>query len=96
MSAYTIMKCLRECTIDPATAAAVRASDPAQLATAHDMSLDEAQAMLEGRVDLLDAMGVHPFSLIQLSRVMGFSIDARWAELLGGKDAGEKTAGDPA
>lgn len=90
MTVYAVMKCLRTWTIDPGEAGIARGCSASELAERYGLSEEEATAMVEGRVDLLNEMGVHPMSLVQLSRIFGFSITAKWEELQG---AGSKGGG---
>ncbi|MEV5848635.1 hypothetical protein AB0M32_42390 [Streptomyces sp. NPDC051985] len=81
MSSYTVMKCLHRCTIDPEAARRARTADATELAAEYGLTPQEAVAIVEGRVDILFRAGVHPMSLVQLSRIFGFSITRRWQEL---------------
>lgn len=81
MSVYAIMNALRTWSLDPQEAAYAREASVEELSSRYGLTADEATAVAEGRVDWLYEYGVHPMSLIQLSRVFEFSITQRWSEL---------------
>lgn len=89
MSSYQIMKCLRKWTHDPVARERAQQSSAAELVAEHDLTAEEAEAIIGGRLDWLLARDVHPMSLVQLSRIFGFPITERWQEL---HAAGKRTS----
>ena len=83
MNGYAVMKAAREWYLNPSRGAWAREATAADLQAEAGFTPQEAEAVASRRVDALHAMGVHPMTLIQLSRVLGFPLDERWRELTG-------------
>ena len=83
MSTFGVMRQVQQWYIDREQTGWVAAATPAELLAGaqFDITEDEAQALHDHRVDVFSDAGVHAFSLIQMSRVFGFDIGQRWAEL---------------
>lgn len=82
MSTYGVMKNLREWYADRDNAGWLKTATVQDLLAASEhLSEQEAQALVQRRVDVLYDQGVHPMSLIQMSRLFDFDIAQRWREL---------------
>lgn len=88
MSAARITAMMRLLTLDADRAAAARRAEAAELAETYRLTMREAQAIRDRRLDLLDELGVHGVTLMQFGRVFQFSIADRWAELKSGGRSG--------
>lgn len=82
MSSYTVMKHVRDWYAERDSMAWL------PTATAEDLqnrcpklSGSEAVALVDRRIDVLYDQGVHPMTLIQMSRLFAFDIGERWHEL---------------
>ncbi|SCG77933.1 hypothetical protein [Micromonospora inositola] len=88
MSSYGVMKHLRQWYADRDTTGWLpTATAQDLLAVCDHLSEEEARALVDRRVDVLYEQGVHPMSLIQMSRLFGFDIAQRWQELRPGAGA---------
>lgn len=82
MSSYGVMKQIRQWYVDRDVTDWARDATVEELLSRCDLLTSaEAEALVARRVDVLYDQGVHPMSLIQMSRVMGFDIATRWSEL---------------
>lgn len=84
MSAFGVMRQIQQWYIDRDTTTAwiATATSEELLERAQfPISPDEATAIHDRRIDSLSEAGVHAFSLIQLSRLLGFDVGERWSEL---------------
>lgn len=82
MSTYAIMRAMREWYIDREDARWLVGATSADIVAAADgISVDEAELLVQRRIDRLYEAGVHPMTLVQMSRLFGFDIGIRWHEL---------------
>ena len=83
MSAFGVMRQAQQWYLDRDTTGWVAEASAQELLerAQYPITEEEAAAIHDRRIDLLAQAGVHAFSLIQLSRVLGFDIGSRWAEL---------------
>lgn len=82
MSTYGVMRQIRQWYVErDVTDWAREATVDELLERCELLTREEAEALVERRIDILYDRGVHPMSLIQMSRVMGFDIATRWSEV---------------
>jgi hypothetical protein len=81
MSAARITAMMRLLTLDSDRAAEARRLRVPELAETYRLTLEEAQAIHDRRLDVLHELGVHGVTMMQFARTFQFSIADRWAEL---------------
>jgi hypothetical protein len=80
MTALQVMRCIRDARHNEVIAGAVRCHDQNMLMQLYTLSARETVAISACDVRWLTDYGVHPFSLVQLSRVLGVDLSAEWSK----------------
>jgi hypothetical protein len=78
MSAFELMRCIRDGRQMIPIGDALREGDVTAICSAYDLSDAERQALFTCDVRVLTDIGVHPFSLVQLARVLGVDLAKAW------------------
>jgi hypothetical protein len=80
MPALEIMRCIRDARHHVAVAEAIRTCESARLVEWYELSEREQKAITDCDVRWLTDRGVHPFSLVQLSRVLDVDLCIAWGK----------------